>query len=103
VFVQFTGTASSSGAPIWRIGSTDSVTVNLEDAANAGIQGWGWQDNGYGTAVLGPVVVFAAAGPQTIRIQTREDGFRIDQVVLSAEQYLNTSPGALKNDTTILR
>ena len=61
------------------------------------------QDNGYGTAVLGPVVVFAAAGPQTIRIQTREDGFRIDQVVLSAEQYLNTAPGALKNDTTILR
>jgi hypothetical protein len=103
VFVQFSGTASSSGAPIWRIGSTDSVTVNLEDAAAAGIQGWGWQDNGYGTAVLGPVVVFAAAGPQTIRIQTREDGFRIDQVVLSAEQYLNTAPGALKNDTTILR
>ena len=53
--------------------------------------------------VLGSVVVFAATGPQTIRIQTREDGFRIDQVVLSAERYLNTSPGALKNDTTILR
>lgn len=103
VFVQFSGSVQSSGAPVWRIGSTDSTVVNLEDAANAGISGWGWQDNGYGTAVLGPVVLFAATGPQTIRIQTREDGFRIDHVVLSAEQYLNTSPGALKNDTTILR
>jgi hypothetical protein len=103
VFVQFSGSVQSSGAPVWRIGSTDSTVVNLEDAANAGISGWGWQDNGYGTAVLGPVVLFAATGPQTIRIQTRADGFRIDHVVLSAEQYLNTSPGALKNDTTILR
>jgi hypothetical protein len=35
-------------------------------------------------------------------VTTREDGFSIDQVVLSADRYLNASPGALKNDTTIL-
>jgi hypothetical protein len=103
VFVQFDGTVDSSGAPVWRIGSTDSIWVNLEDGANAGLLAWGWQDNGYGAGVLGPVITFGVAGPQTIRIQTREDGFRIDQIVLSSETYLQAAPGALKNDTTILR
>jgi hypothetical protein len=42
------------------------------------------------------------APAQTIRVQTREDGFSIDQVVLSSVTYLTSSPGALKNDTTIL-
>jgi hypothetical protein len=102
VFVQFSN-STNAGAPAWRIGTTDSVFVNLEDAANAGVSGWGWQDNGYGAAVFGPVVTFATGGTQTLRIQTREDGFRIDQVVLSAEKYLTTSPGGLKNDTTILK
>jgi hypothetical protein len=102
VFVQFSN-AISSGTAAWRIGTADSLVVNLEEGANAGLSGWGWQDNGYGTGVLGPLVTFATGGPQTIRIQTREDGFRIDQVVLSSGQYLSSAPGALKNDTTILR
>jgi hypothetical protein len=38
----------------------------------------------------------------TIRIQTREDGLAIDQIVLSPSAYLSVSPGALVNDTTIL-
>lgn len=102
-FVQFTNSVTSTGSAVWRIGTTDSTWVNLEDGANAGVSGWGWQDNGYGAGVLGPLVYFASSGAQTIRIQTREDGFRIDQVVLSAEKYLAASPGSLKNDTTILR
>jgi hypothetical protein len=68
-----------------------------------GLSGWGWQDNGYGAGVLGPLVSFANTGRQTIRIQTREDGLRIDQIVLSSATYLTTAPGALKNDSTILR
>jgi hypothetical protein len=32
----------------------------------------------------------------------REDGFSIDQIVLSAGKYFNAAPGALKNDTTIV-
>jgi hypothetical protein len=32
----------------------------------------------------------------------REDGLSIDQIVLSPASYLNTAPGALKDDTTIL-
>jgi hypothetical protein len=41
-------------------------------------------------------------GLQRMRIQVREDGLAIDQVVLSAVKYLNASPGALRNDSTIL-
>jgi exonuclease III len=103
VFVQFSDAVDASGNPVYRIGSADSTSVNLEDGSGAGIAGWGWQDNGYGTGVLGPVIRFATTGRQTIRIQTREDGLRIDQIVLSAERYLTTAPGALKNDSTVVR
>jgi len=103
VYVQFSGSVDASGAPTSRIGTTSSYVVNLEDAAGAGVSGWGWQDDGYGAGVLGPLVRFATTGTQTIRIQVREDGYRFDQIVLSGEKYLTTAPGALKNDTTILK
>jgi hypothetical protein len=103
VFVQFSDAVDSAGNPTLRIGTTSAVWVNLEDAANAGLAGWGWQDNGYGAGVLGPTVTFDKTGLQTLRIQTREDGLRIDQVVLSSATYLASAPGALKNDTTKLR
>jgi len=103
VHVQFSGSVDGSGAPAARIGTTSSHVVNLEDDASVGVSAWGWQDNGYGAGVLGPLVRFATTGTQTIRIQVREDGFRFDQIVLSAEKYLTTAPGALKNDTTILK
>jgi hypothetical protein len=102
VFVQFDD-ATSGGAPVARIGSTSGLVINLEDAAHAGLAGWGWQDTGYGAGVLGPLVSFGTTGRQTLRIQTREDGLRIDQIVLSSAAYLTTAPGALKGDTTILR
>jgi hypothetical protein len=100
VFVQFSGSVTATGGAMWRIGSTDATYVSLEDCGGCGEQSWGWQDNGYGT--LGPVVYFATTGTQRIRIQTREDGLGIDQIVLSPQRYLSTSPGTLKNDTTIL-
>jgi hypothetical protein len=51
---------------------------------------------------LGPEVYFATSGPQRARIQVREDGLAIDQIVLSAAKYVTGSPGATKNDTTVL-
>ena len=66
------------------------------------MSGWGWQDNGYGTGVLGPLVYFAATGPQTIRIQQREDGISLDQIVLSPALYLTAAPGVTKQDTLVL-
>ena len=100
VFVQFDGSVDSNNAAMWRMGTTSAAELSLEDCNGCGVAGWGWQDNGW--ASLGPVVYFAADGPQTIRIQTREDGFAIDHIVLSSGTYLTASPGALKNDTTIL-
>lgn len=102
VFVQFAGSVTSSGAPVYRIGSTSATTINLEEDLGVGLSGWGWQDNGWGVGVMGPLIYFANSGTQTIRVQVREDGLSIDQLVLSPVTYLNVAPGALKNDNTIL-
>jgi len=101
VYVQFSGSVTSTGSPIDRIGTTEAVSVILEDCSGCGVAGWGWQDNGYGIGVLGPALYFTA-GPQTIRVQQREDGISIDQIVLSSDTYLTSSPGSAKNDATIL-
>jgi hypothetical protein len=103
VWVQTPDTVDPDGTPIFRIGTTSATRVNLQDCNGcSSISGWGWQDNGFGAGVLGPVLRFATGGVQTIRIQAREDGVSIDQVVLSPANYLNRAPGALRNDTTIL-
>jgi len=102
VFIQFSDSVDSSGNPVYRIGTTGATEMNLEDCSGCGIQGWGWQDNGWGVGVLGPLIRFQTTGSHTLRIQVREDGLSIDQIVLSPQTYLNSAPGALKNDTTIL-
>ena len=102
VFVQFDGSVTSSGAAVWRIGTTSGSEVNLEDCSGCGVSGWGWQDNGWGVGIMGPLVYFSTSGTQRIRIQTREDGLSIDQIVISPSQFLNQSPGTLKNDTRIV-
>jgi hypothetical protein len=95
-YVQFSGVAAA------RIGSTTGLWYNIEADINAGVSGWGWEDNGWGTGVIGANVVFETTGLQTLRIQPREDGLYIDQIVLSPQQFLTTAPGVAKNDTTIL-
>ena len=101
VYVQFSGSVTNTGTPVNRIGTTQAATVVLEDCSGCGVAGWGWRDNGYGVNVFGPAIYFSG-GSQTIRIQGREDGISIDQIVLSPATYLNASPGLTKNDTTIL-
>ena len=102
VFVQFSGSVTASGGDAHRIGTTAAFPYVLEDCSGCGVSGWGWQDNGYGSGVLGPLVYFAQTGSQTIRVQGREDGISIDQIVLSPSLYLTTAPGAVRNDATIL-
>jgi hypothetical protein len=102
VTVQFSDSVDAAGGPIYRISTTTGAAVNLEDCSGCGESGWGWQDNGWGAGVYGPDIYFAHSGTQTVRVQVKEDGFSIDQLVLSASKYLKTPPGALKNDTTIL-
>ena len=100
VFVQFSGSVNAAGTAVNRIGTTGAATVSIEEGANAGVAGWGWADENYGA--LGGKMYFKTAGPQTIRIQVREDGMSIDQIVLSADRYATRAPGKTKNDTTIL-
>jgi hypothetical protein len=101
-YVQFDGSVDQSGVPIYRIGTTNATPYTVEDCSGCGVSGWGWQDNGYGSGVLGPLVYFATSGPQRVRVQVREDGLSIDQIVLSSQKYLRLPPGALKNDGAIL-
>jgi glucose/arabinose dehydrogenase len=102
IFVQFNDSVDDQGVAKSRIGSTSAEVINLEDCFACGLSGWGWQDNGWGAGELGPLVYFANSGVHTLRIQVREDGLSLDQIVLSPEAYLTTAPGALTNDNTIL-
>jgi hypothetical protein len=103
VHVQFDNSVNESGAAIYRIGTNASAEVILEPCSGCGISGWGWEDNGWGTpTTLGADIRFATAGAQKIRIQGREDGFYIDQIVLSPTTYRTVAPGAAQNDNTIL-
>ncbi|PYP89132.1 MAG: hypothetical protein DMF61_03970 [Blastocatellia bacterium AA13] len=102
VFIQFSDSVDSGGAAIDRIGTTSSEAYNLEDCSGCGLSGWGWQDNGWGVGVFGPLIYFQSTGVHTIRIQVREDGLSIDQILLSPSTFLNNSPGSLKNDTMIM-
>jgi hypothetical protein len=100
VHVQFSGSVTAAGAATTRIGSSDSLGVVLEEGSGAGVQGWGWGDAVFG-GIAAPIF-FNQDGSQTIRIQQREDGIRIDQIVISADRYINAAPGASKADTTIV-
>lgn len=102
VHVQFDGTIGANGQPVYRIGTTSATEFNLEACSGCGLSRWGWEDNGWGSGVMGPLLYFQTSGPQRIRLQTREDGLSIDQIVLSSSTYLQTSPGRTKDDTTIL-
>jgi hypothetical protein len=103
VYVQFDQSVDSAGAAMWRIGSASAASVTIEDCTSCGLSGWGWNDTATVTAgSLGPVVYFASDGVQRIRVQVREDGLGIDQIVLSSFYYTSGAPGAAQNDTTIL-
>ena len=100
--VQFSGSVDAQRAPTYRIGTTASAAYVLESCSGCGVAGWGWEDNGWGPDVLGPLIYFETTGTQRIRVQNREDGLSFDQIVLSAERFLNSAPGPGKLDTTIL-
>lgn len=101
VWVQFDQSIDAANGPLWRIGSTSGLLVNLEDCIGCGVSGWGWQDNASWTG-QSAVVSFATGGPQRIRIQLREDGVDLDQVVLSSTAFAAAAPGATRDDTTIV-
>jgi hypothetical protein len=103
VFVQFEGAIDPEGNPVYRIGTTSALAVNLEECSGCGVSGWGWEDDGWGARDRhGAARLRFPSGTGRIRIQTREDGVAFDQVVLSSERFVASRPGAAKNDRTIL-
>ncbi len=101
VWVQFNDAVNGSGAPIFRSGSTSALLVNLENCTGCGVSGWGWQDDAHWMG-QSPIVRFPSTGTHTIRIQIREDGVQVDQIVLSPVAYLNSAPGAIVDDHTVV-
>jgi hypothetical protein len=105
VFVQFTGAQTPTGMPVYEIGSTSGLAINLEECSGCGLSGWGWRDDAWGAqgATSGVLLKFPQGSFQRLRVQTREDGVMIDQIVLSSSKYRTARPGAVKNDTVILQ
>ena len=101
VHVQFSDSVSASGTPVYRIRSTSTAEVVLQETDGGTSLNWGWADNGWNGN--GPHVYFANGGTHTIRVQQREDGVMIDQIVLSPSTYLDSAPGPQRNDATIVR
>ena len=101
VWVQFTGAIDANGSDLWAVGTTAALLVNLEDCFACGVSGWGWQDNAWWLGASS-VVRFRTTGRHRLRVQTREDGVDIDQIVLSAATFLHAPPGSIKDDGTIV-
>ena len=102
VWVQFSDSVDASNGAAWRIGSTSGIALSVEECSGCGLSAWGWHDSGWGVGVRGVPVYFATSGSHRIRVQRREDGISIDQIVLSPVTFFTSAPGATKNDTTIL-
>ena len=101
VHLQFSDSVTSTGSATMQIGTTSSAEVILQNgSSDPSDNNWGWADNGWGTA--GVNVYFATTGTHTLRVQQREDGAIVDQIVLSPDTYLSSPPGARDNDATIL-
>jgi len=99
-FVQFSDSVTSTGAAIDRIGTTSAAAVVLQGCTGNPEEGWGWEDNGWCGA--GANIHFQSTGTHTIRVQVRETGFEIDQIVLSPQTYLTAAPGSRTSNATIL-
>jgi hypothetical protein len=99
VFLQFSSATDKTGSPLPKPGTSGAQVVSLEEGSSAGVSGWGWNDSNYGALAAN---VYFNAGTQTLRILQREDGVRIDQIVISSQKYLTARPGTTKNDATIL-
>ena len=80
IHMQFSDSVTRSGAATQRIGTSSSAEFMLQDGPSGGAEsGWGWADNGWGQP--GALIYFAATGTHTLRIQQREDGPFVDQIV----------------------
>jgi hypothetical protein len=101
VWVQFSD-ALVGGSQVYPMNTTSGLVVNLAtDVGASSVNSWGWENTAYWLSQ--PVTVaFAPGGTHTMRIQVREDGVQLDQIVLSSARYLTSAPGSVTNDQTIV-
>lgn len=100
VYVQFSDSVNDAGSAMDRIGTTSAEAVVLQACTGAPESGWGWSDNGWCGA--GKPLYFQTTGTHTLRVQVREDGLSIDQIVISPQSFLSTAPGTRVTDATVL-
>ena len=73
MWVQFSD-ARSGGSPIYGIGTTSALLVNLATTSAAtSLNNWGWQDGAYWLSQA-TTITFAASGTHTIRVQVSAVG-----------------------------
>jgi hypothetical protein len=101
VWVQFSD-ALANGSAVYPLNSTSALLINLAtDAMAASLNGWGWCNGAYWLS-QSTTITFATSGTHTLRMQVREDGVQLDQIVLSPTTYLNAAPGPVTLDPTIV-
>src|SRR6185295_10176467 len=94
IHMQFSDavTGADSTTRTLAFGSTSSAEFILQDGpSGGGPVKWGWADNGWG--VPGTPIYFETTGTHRLRIQAREDGPIVDQIVLSPDTYFIDAPG----------
>jgi hypothetical protein len=101
LWVQFNDSMTTGNTAIYRIGTASGLLVNLEPCSACGMSNWGWQDGAWWLSQP-TTVQFPSTGTHTLRIQLREDGVQVDQIVLSPTTYLTVRPGQATNDSTIV-
>lgn len=101
VFAQFSDATATGGAPLYRIGTTGGLMLNLALDASGRMNGWGWVDGAYWLSQAA-TVTFSTTGTHTLRIQTREDGVQFDQIVISPSTWATAAPGQISGDSTIV-
>ena len=103
VHMQFSDAVTGPGSTTRTlgIGSSSSAEFIIQDGpSGGGPESWAWADNGWG--VPGEPIYFETTGLHKLRIQAREDGAIVDQIVLSPDTYFTVAPGPRDNDTMIL-
>ena len=83
---------TQDGADTWQIGSPSATDVNLEDCSGCGQSGWGWQDNGWGSATaIGTHVYFR--NPGRIRSESRRERMDSRLIRSCCRPQRMTTPG----------
>lgn len=90
LYMQFSDSYMDIGYtdPVNQIWGNEGLVVTHGDDT------WEWNDIWTGITNRGEEFYLANNGAHTLRVQRREDGFAVDQVVISSSTYMSGSPGS---------